>query len=156
MITLDCSLFFLINRKGSIGKKRNSYYFFLSVLWWFILACLILLPIYSFPFKLNKNNDYQCSIKNKKLQNINETSYNGKYGNQDLRIDSYPNGGVYIHHSLKKQKINIQTFVYNWQPTPFYFIQELGIIILRNRDEFFVFELESNTLSKLRYIEGGT
>ena len=151
MIILDCSLSLLMNPKWLKEKKRYLF----SLLWWFFFACLVLLPSYSFPFKISMNYDCHSTIQNVKITNINETSYNGKYGNQNLRIDSYPNGGVYIHHSLKNLKINIQTFVYSWQPTPFYFIQEQGIIILRNRDEFFVFELENNTLSKLRHIEDG-
>ena len=78
---------------------------------------------------------------------IDKISYEKSFfRGKEIIISSYNYGGIVVIWNNKKQTINIQTFFYRWKPSCFIFDQISGFILLKENNDFFLYDIISDRL----------
>ena len=88
------------------------------------------------------NGNYSIFQSKSKFVSYEKSFFRGK----EIIISSYNYGGIVVIWNNKKQTINIQTFFYRWKPSCFIFDQISGFILLKENNDFFLYDIISDRL----------
>jgi len=116
-----------------------------SCSWWCIYSSIFLIPLFiqeKMPPIINYDHDNKYIIKLEKLSTCNaDYLFLGK----ELKINSYPYGGIIITWGKRKRIINCQTFFYRWTPASFYFDHISGMLIFKTGRDVFLYDVKKDT-----------
>ena len=157
LLAIDCYIINKIYKHSSANGNGNKftvsnsksknisilYSWLITTIFWIIIIFIFLIPVISSD-KIERidNGNYSIFQSKSKFVSYEKSFFRGK----EIIISSYNYGGIVVIWNNKKQTINIQTFFYRWKPSCFIFDQISGFILLKENNDFFLYDIISDRL----------
>ena len=132
--------------------------FCFSCSWWCICASIFLIPLFiqkNMPPISNYNHGNKYIIN---LEKLSARNADYQFLGKELKVNSYPYGGIVITWGKRRRIINCQTFFYRWTPASFYFDHISGMLIFKTGRDVFLYDVKKDTAHILNtfHISNGT